>query len=85
VLGQLAVDDDSNEIPALPIDIAFREDECRIRKDHGMGTMGLLRKLALNLLKRETSVKRGIALKRLQAGWNEAYLEKGRKAGVAEE
>jgi hypothetical protein len=68
VLGQLAVDDDSNEIPALPIDIAFREDECRFRQNQGLGTMGRLRKLARNLLKRETSVKRGIALKRLQAG-----------------
>jgi len=66
------------------LDIAFREDECRIRKDHGAANMGLLRKLALNLLKRETSVKRGIALKRLQAGWNEEYLEKVLKAGIAE-
>lgn len=67
------------------LDIAFREDECRIRKDHGPANMGLLRKLALNLLKRETSVKRGIALKRLQAGWNEDYLETVLKAGIAEE
>lgn len=66
------------------LDIAFREDECRIRKDHGPTNMGFLRKLALNLLKRETSVKRGIALKRLQAGWNEEYLEKVLKAGIAE-
>lgn len=47
--------------------------------------MSLLRKLALNLLKRETSKKRSIALKRLQAGWNEEYLEKVLKAGIAEE
>lgn len=50
------------------LDIAFREDECRIRKGHGPADAGLLGKLALNLLRRETTVKRGIALKRLQAG-----------------
>lgn len=64
------------------LDIAFRENACRIRKDPGPANMGLVRKLALNLLKRETSVKRRIA-KRLQAGWNEEYLEKVLKAGIA--
>jgi predicted transposase YbfD/YdcC len=44
------------------LDIAFREDECRIRKDQGPANMGLLRKLAFNLLKRETSLKGGVTL-----------------------
>jgi len=67
------------------LDVAFREDDCRIRDGHGPANVSLLRKLALNLLKRETSKKRSIALKRLQAGWNEEYLEKVLKVGIAEE
>jgi hypothetical protein len=66
------------------LDIAFRDDEGRIRKDHGPANVGLLRKLALNLLERETSIKSGVALKRLQVGWNEGYLERALKAGTLE-
>jgi len=56
------------------LDIAFREDECRIRKDHGAENFAVLRHIALNLLKQETTVKKGIKAKRLKAGWDEQYL-----------
>lgn len=56
------------------LDIAFREDESRIRKDHAPQNMAVLRHLALNLLKRDTSVKVGIAAKRKMAGWDNDYL-----------
>jgi predicted transposase YbfD/YdcC len=56
------------------LDIAFREDESRIRKDHAPQNMVVLRHLALNLLKRDTSVKVGIAAKRKMAGWDNHYL-----------
>jgi predicted transposase YbfD/YdcC len=56
------------------LDIAFREDESRIRKDHAPQNMALLRHLALNLLKQDTSVKVGIAAKRKMAGWDNDYL-----------
>jgi predicted transposase YbfD/YdcC len=39
------------------LDIAFREDESRIRKDHAPQNMAVLRHMALNLLKQETSVR----------------------------
>ena len=57
------------------LDIAFREDESRVRKDHGAENMAVLRHIALNLLKRERS-KRGASVhtKRLTAGWDERYL-----------
>lgn len=58
------------------LDIAFREDESRIRKDHAPQNMALLRHIALNLLKQETSVKVGMAAKRKMAGWDNAYLLK---------
>jgi len=58
------------------LDIAFREDESRIRKDNAPTNFAILRHIALNLLKREASLKRGIKGKRLKAGWDEAYLSK---------
>lgn len=58
------------------LDIAFREDESRIRKDHAPQNMAVLRHMATNLLKHETSVKVGIAAKRKMAGWDNEYLFK---------
>jgi predicted transposase YbfD/YdcC len=58
------------------LDIAFREDESRIRKDHGPENMATLRHIALNLLKHDKSIKVGIKSKRKNAGWNERYLLK---------
>lgn len=56
------------------LDVSFREDECRIRKDNGAENFSRLRRLALNLLKRDKSVKVGIQNKRLKAGWDAHYL-----------
>lgn len=58
------------------LDVAFREDESRIRKDHAPQNMALLRQLALNLLKQEKTAKVGIAAKRKMAGWDNTYLLK---------
>ena len=56
------------------LDVSFREDERRIRRDHGAENYSRLCRLALNLLKRDESVKAGIQTKRLKAGWDEHYL-----------
>ena len=56
------------------LDVAFREDESRIRKGHGPENFALLRHIALNLLKKDKTVKLGIKNKRLQAGWDNGYL-----------
>ena len=37
----------------------------------------VLRRMALNLLKRETTMKKGVKQKRLKAGWDDDYLAKG--------
>lgn len=56
------------------LDIAFREDESRVRKDHAPENLAVLRHIALNLLKREKTAHVGMHAKRLKAGWDEAYL-----------
>ena len=56
------------------LDVAFREDDNRLRQGHGAQNFSLLRRLALNLLRRDTLVKAGIKAKRRKAGWDEAYL-----------
>lgn len=58
------------------LDIAFNEDRSRVRKEHAPANLAVLRHMAVNLLKQETSAKGGIKAKRLQAGWNEDYLLK---------
>lgn len=56
------------------LDVSFGEDQRRIRKDHGAQNFSRLCRLALNLLKRDKSVKIGVNGKRLKAGWDEHYL-----------
>jgi predicted transposase YbfD/YdcC len=56
------------------LDVGFREDECRVRVGHGAENLSRLRRLALNLLKRDTSAKIGVHGRRLKAGWDEHYL-----------
>ena len=56
------------------LDIAFREDESRLRKGNGPQNFAVLRHIALNALKNEKSTKLGVKNKRLKAGWDEAYL-----------
>jgi predicted transposase YbfD/YdcC len=58
------------------LDIAFREDDCRIRKGHGAENFAVLRHIALNLLRREISTKRSIKGKRMKAALDEKYLLK---------
>jgi len=58
------------------LDVAFREDDSRIRKDHAPANMALLRHIAVNLLKQEKTAKVGINNKRKRAGWDNNYLEK---------
>lgn len=58
------------------LDISFREDHCRVRKDHGPVNLAILRHMATNMLKRETSLKGGMQTKRLKAAWDHDYLLK---------
>ncbi|NLD73660.1 MAG: hypothetical protein GX649_13215 [Chloroflexi bacterium] len=58
------------------LDVAFREDHYRAREGYAAENLGVLRRIAVNLLKQEKSSHRGIRGKRLKAGWNPAYLLK---------
>lgn len=58
------------------LDVAFREDDCRIRNGDAAQNFAILRRIALNLLKNDKSTKLGVANKRLKAGWNVNYLSK---------
>jgi predicted transposase YbfD/YdcC len=58
------------------LDVAFDEDNSRIRKDNGPQNTATLRHIALNLLKKEKSENKGIQRKRNLAGWNHDYLDK---------
>jgi predicted transposase YbfD/YdcC len=58
------------------LDIAFREDESRVRHGHADQNLAVLRRLALNLLRQETTARMGVKATRLKAGWDEPYLLK---------
>lgn len=56
------------------LDIAFREDDCRVRKDNAPQNLAVLRHISLNLLKQDKTLKVGIKAKRKRAGWDNQYL-----------
>ena len=56
------------------LDVCFREDQSRARAGNAAENLATLRRLALNLLRREKTKKRGIKGKQLNASWNQAYL-----------
>ena len=56
------------------LDVTFREDECRIRKDQADANFSHLRRTALSLLKNDHAAKVGVKNKRLLAALDPAYL-----------
>lgn len=56
------------------LDVSFDEDRRRIRKGHAAENFSRLSRIALNLLKRESTNKHGIKTKRLRCGWDHDYL-----------
>lgn len=57
------------------LDVTFREDACRSRKDHAALNLALIRKTALNLLRQDKSCKLPLKRKRLKAEIDPAYRE----------
>ena len=56
------------------LDVSFDEDQCRLRTGYGAENLNLLRHIALNTLKRDTTKKVGIKSKKKIASWDHSYL-----------
>ena len=56
------------------LDVAFGEDDSRVRKGNAAENLSVLRRMALNMLKRDTTSQGGVAARRKRAGWDEEYL-----------
>lgn len=58
------------------LDTAFNEDACRVRNGYAGENLAVIRQLAINLLKQESTSKRSVNGKRLKCGWVNEYLQK---------
>jgi predicted transposase YbfD/YdcC len=58
------------------LDVVFGEDDCRVRAGGAAENLAIVRRLALNLLQQEKTLKRGVKTKRLKAALDESYLLK---------
>jgi predicted transposase YbfD/YdcC len=58
------------------LDVTFAEDSSRIRSGTAPEISASIRRMALNILQRDKSVKDNIRGKRLRAGWDETVLDK---------
>lgn len=56
------------------LEVAFDEDASRARTENAQANLVTLRHLALNQLKRDTSLSASIKTKRMRAGWDDDYL-----------
>ena len=58
------------------LDVAFGEDDSRIRQGKAAENMAVIRHIAVSLLQQEKTAKMGVKNKRLKAGWDNEYLTK---------
>jgi predicted transposase YbfD/YdcC len=58
------------------LDVAFREDDSRLRAENAAENFTIIRHAALNLLRNVKGSKVGIKNRRLEAGWSEPFLLK---------
>lgn len=64
------------EVQHWYLDVVFRQDKSRYRNRIGARNLAILRKIALNSLLQEKSLKRGVATKQCAAACNPSYREK---------
>jgi len=57
------------------LDVSFTEDRNRARDQHAQANLGMLRRVALSLVKNTEGLKGSIKCKRKQAGWNDEILK----------
>lgn len=58
------------------MDMVFREDESRMRKGNSPMNYAILRRIALNLVRRDTTSKFSLKARRKACGWSNDYLER---------
>jgi predicted transposase YbfD/YdcC len=56
------------------LDVTFREDASRVRERNAARNLALLRKIALNLARADTSLKASLKGKRKYAGWDDGFM-----------
>lgn len=56
------------------LDVAFSEDDARVRIGHAAENLAVIRRIALNLLTRDTTTTIGVKARRRRCGWDNAYL-----------
>ena len=57
------------------LDVTFQEDQSRVRKGHADAKFSILRRTALSLLKNNKTLQVGVKNKRLNAAWDDDYLQ----------
>lgn len=57
------------------LDVTFNEDKSRIRKDNAPENLVVLRRIALNMVKKEHTRKGSVRSRVKTAGWDNTYLE----------
>jgi len=58
------------------LDVAFREDECRVYAANAAENLVVVRHIALNLLRSVKGLSGGLASKRNQAAWTDDVRER---------
>ena len=56
------------------LDVTFREDDCRVRDRTAVRNFALLRKIAINLVRRHNSSRNSLRGRRKIAAWNNQYM-----------
>jgi predicted transposase YbfD/YdcC len=56
------------------LDVTCREDDSRVRKDHGATNLAIIRGFALSPVKQDSSRKIGVKASRKRADWDNDYL-----------
>lgn len=65
------------------LDVGFDEDASRIRDQRAATNIATIARFALSMIKRESTLKRGVKAKRKNAGWDNSYLMLILSAGIA--
>jgi len=55
------------------LDVAFGEDQCRVRGENAAQNFAILRRITMNMLLRDTSTKAGIKIRRMKAATSDHY------------